>query len=86
MRFKGVTKQTWTRIIGLFLILINQISISFFQFQLLPFGDEQIYEGISVVLTVMASIWTAWKNNSFTLAAQNADVLMYSSKSRKARM
>ncbi|BBU40682.1 phage holin [Aeribacillus composti] len=73
MNWKGVTKSTWIRIITLFLVLINQVSISFFHFQLLPFTDEEIYEGVSVVLTVIVSMWTAWKNNSLTKKAQQAD-------------
>ncbi len=70
---KNITKATWTRIIVLFLVLINQISISFFEFEILPFGESQIYEGVSVVLTVIAAIWTAWKNNSITDEAKRAD-------------
>ena len=76
MNLKGVTKDTWVRIIALFLVLINQISISFFSFELIPFGDDQIYEGVSVVVTVVVVIWSAWKNNSFTKKAQEADKVL----------
>lgn len=75
--FKGVSKGTWVRIISLFLVLINQISVSLFKFQLLPFEDEQIYEGVSTVLTFIVALWTAWENNSFTEKAQEADKLLY---------
>lgn len=80
MNLKGVTKATWARIVTLLLALINQISISLFNFQLLPYTDEQIYEGVSTLLTVSVTIWTAWKNNSFTYEAQQADKVMKSLK------
>ncbi|GIN71116.1 hypothetical protein J14TS2_15910 [Bacillus sp. J14TS2] len=70
---KNITKATWTRIIVLFLVLINQVSISFFEFEILPFDESNIYEGVSVVLTVGVTIWTAWKNNSITDEAKQAD-------------
>lgn len=73
VNFKGVDKLTWTRIIALFILLINQISISFFDFKVIPFEDDQIYEGVSLLLTVLITIWTTWKNNSFTTEAQITD-------------
>ncbi|WP_130807638.1 SPP1 phage holin family protein [Senegalia massiliensis] len=74
--FKGVNKATWVRIVGLFLVLINQVSISFFKFELISFGDEQIYEGVSTILTVVMAIVAGWKNNSFTEEAQKADAVL----------
>ncbi|ALV21076.1 phage holin [Carnobacterium antarcticum] len=71
--FKGVPTKTWVRIIGLFFILINQVSVSIFEFQLLPFGDAEIYEGVSTILTLVISIFAGWKNNSLTAEAQYAD-------------
>ena len=73
LNLKGVDKGTWVRIIGLFLILINQISISVFKFELIGFGDAEIYEGVSTILTVVISIYAGWMNNSITKEAQLAD-------------
>lgn len=73
MNIKGVDKSVWVRVIALFLVLANQISVSFFEFKLLPFADEEIYEGVSIVVTALVTIWTSWKNNSFTEEAQIAD-------------
>lgn len=70
---KGVDKSVWIRITVLFLTLVNQISISFFNFELLPFGEEEIYEGVSIVLTTVATIWASWMNNSFTWEGQLSD-------------
>ncbi len=74
---KNITKATWTRIIVLFLVLANQISVSFLDFEILPFDESKIYEGVSVVLTVGVAIWTAWKNNSITDEAKQADEYLY---------
>jgi SPP1 family holin len=76
MNLKGVSKDTWVRIIVLALILVNQVSVTVFGNQLLPFSDEQLYEGISTGLTIAVAIWTTWKNNSFTTEAQRADQLI----------
>lgn len=73
MNFKGVDRATWVRIIVLFLMLSNLVSVSLFNFQLIPFSDEEVYETVSTVLTVLVTFWTAWSNNSFTKEAQRAD-------------
>lgn len=76
INLQGVDKATWVRILGLFLILINQISISIFEFKLIPFEDVEIYEGISTALTVLIAVWAGWKNNSVTEKAQEADKIL----------
>lgn len=73
INIKGVDGGTWVRIGGMILILANQIAVSLFNFQLLPFEDEEIYEGLTVVLTAAWSIYTLWKNNSVTKEAQLGD-------------
>ena len=83
MNFKNVDKSVWVRVIALFLVLANQISVSFFEFKLLPFADEEIYEGVSIVVTTLVAFWTSWKNNSFTDEAQEADVYLKEYKANK---
>lgn len=73
MNLKGVSTQTWVRIIAMIVILVNLVSVTFFNYQLVPFSDEQIYEGVAVMLTVVVVPWASWKNNSFTRNAQTAD-------------
>lgn len=73
MNLKNVTKDTWVRIIVLFLVLVNLISTSMFGVVLLPFAEESLYQGVSVLLTIIVTFWTTWKNNSFTKEAQAAD-------------
>lgn len=78
LNLKNVSKATWVRIVALFLVLANQIAVSVFELQLIPFSDQQIYEGVSTLATFIVSLVTAWKNNSFTREAQEADeVLKY---------
>ena len=81
--FKSVTPSTWVRIITLTLVLINQLAVTFTNVQLIPFEDEQIYESLSMVATFIVSIITAWKNNSFTVEAQTADVVLKSGRGVK---
>lgn len=70
LNLKGVPTATWVRIIGLLVILVNQVSVSIFSFQLVPFGDEEIYEGVSTILTIVMSIVATWKDTPITVAAQ----------------
>lgn len=67
-----ISNGTIARTIFLVLALINQI-LTICGWNPLPFGEEEIYEGISAVLTVGASLLAWWKNNSFTPAAIAAD-------------
>lgn len=72
--FAGVTKDTWVRVVILVLTLVNTVLI---RFGIVEFADvdfNMYYEQISTIITVLASLWCAWKNNSFTYEAQVADV------------
>ncbi len=81
--FKNVSKGTWVRIISLILLAINQIATSVFNYQLLPFSDEEVYEGVSTILTIILMVVNTWKNNSFTEQAQEADALLKQRKGLK---
>lgn len=39
----------------------------------LPFSEAQVYEGATVGIALVATLWAWWKNNSFTSAAIEAD-------------
>lgn len=82
INLRGVAPATWTRLIVLLVALTNQISISFFDTPLIPIGDEELYESISTIVTAVAAIYAAWKNNSLTEPAQNADEVMKIEKKR----
>lgn len=67
-----VSKETLVRTIVLIIALINSI-LTMCNVNPLPFSDEQVYEGVSAVISVVATIWAWWKNNSFTKEAVIAD-------------
>lgn len=75
INLKGISKPTLVRIVGLFVILSNQVSVSIFDFQLIPFGDEEIYESVSIILTIVMSIITTWKDTPVTVAGQKGHEL-----------
>lgn len=77
-----VSGQTIARTAVLAAALINQILIMF-GINPLPFGDNDVYETVSVCCTAAASIWAWWKNNSFTKEAVIADEYLRNERRRK---
>ena len=72
MRFN---KNMIVRVSVLIVLLINQLLIGF-RFDALPFSDEQIYEGLSTVATVIMSIVTTYYDTDVTKQArQNKEIL-----------
>lgn len=68
----NVKKDTIIRTVVLIVALINQALVMTGK-QLLPFTDEQIYNGLSMIFTAGTSLLAWWKNNSFTDEALAAD-------------
>lgn len=71
----NVSKETIIRTVVLILALINQV-LTMTGHSVLPISDEQVSTIITLVLTVGASLWAWWKNNSFTQAAILSDNYM----------
>ncbi len=67
-----IKNATIIRTIVLAVTLLNSI-LTACGINPLPFSEEQVYEGLSAVATVIASIWAWWENNSFTKNAIAAD-------------
>lgn len=67
-----VSKETIIRTIVLALALINQIVVSCGKSPL-PFENDTVTELVSNLLTICASLWAWWKNNSFTKSAIKSD-------------
>ncbi len=67
-----VSKETIIRTIILAIALLNQVLTAAGK-NPLPFSDEEIYEGLTLALTVGSTVWAWWKNNSFTKNAIAAD-------------
>ena len=69
---KNVSKETLIRTGVLLVALVNSV-LTMLNKNPLPFSDNEIYQGISAIFTVIATIWSWWKNNSFTSVAIKAD-------------
>lgn len=69
---KKIETGTIIRTVVLLFALINQV-LTISGYNPLPFSDEEAGQAVSMILTVGASLWTWWKNNSFTQAAISAD-------------
>lgn len=70
-----VNRDTIIRTVILFMALINQILTSTGH-TMIPVSDDQIAEAITLAVTIGASVWAWWKNNSFTREAIKADAVM----------
>lgn len=70
-----IKTDTIVRTIVLVIALVNQILTSTGRSPI-PISDEEVTELISLILTIGASAWAWWKNNSFTQAALRADETM----------
>lgn len=78
----SVKKDTIIRTIVLALALTNQILTSTGH-SVIPISDEQVAELISLLITIGASLWAWWKNNSFTKNAIEADNVLKTLKAKK---
>ena len=79
---KNVKTETIVRTVILIVALINQ-GLTVAGKSLLPITDEQITEVITLVITIGASLWAWWKNNSFTQNAIEADKVLDQLKSEE---
>ncbi|MFS8630094.1 MAG: SPP1 phage holin family protein [Bacillales bacterium] len=72
----------WVRLIILIVVFINTAGMML-GYQLLPFENEEIATGISIVALALSEIWNHWKNNSYTQSAKEADAYL---KARKEKL
>ncbi len=75
INLKGVSMQTWVRTLVLVLALFNQALVMF------GITDNEVEletwtRYATYIFTVVTSVWSWWKNNSFTQKAQEADQLL----------
>ena len=66
--------DTIVRTIVLIMALINQV-LAIKGKEVLPVTEDEVYQLVSLVITITASLWAWWKNNSFTQAAIMGDQL-----------
>ena len=70
-----ISTNTIIRTIILIIALANQILTAFGK-NPLPIAEEEIYEIVSTIATIIVSMWAWWKNNSFSQSAIRADEFM----------
>lgn len=72
---KNIETGTIVRTVVLVIALIN-MALTAFGKNPLPFSDDEVYSGVSALITVIASLVAWWKNNSFTTQAIEADDIL----------
>ncbi|MDO4540267.1 MAG: phage holin [Syntrophomonadaceae bacterium] len=75
MKNTDIKPGTVARLMILILLLVNQALIML-GMPPVEFVEEELYNTLSTFLTVIWSMWAAWKNNSVTSAAIQADEYM----------
>ena len=75
MSKNNITAGTIARTIVLLLALANQV-LAMCGKQILNIADDDIYQTVSLLFTIGASVWAWWKNNSFTPNAVKADEVL----------
>lgn len=75
MKDTKVKTDTIIRTIVLIIALVNQV-LAIMGKQAFPVTEDQVYQVVSLIVTIGASIWAWWKNNSFSAEAIAGDNLM----------
>ena len=79
---KNISVGTIARTIVLALALINQTLVIAGK-PIINIAEQDIYNVVSLIATIAASVWAWWKNNSFTKEAIEADEYMADMKAGK---
>ena len=82
MEHLNISPATIARTAVLLLALTNQV-LSAAGKPVLPIESDQLEQLVTSGLTVAASLWAWWKNNSFTQEALEADSLLSKLKNQK---
>lgn len=67
-----IKTDTIVRTIVLLIALANQ-ALAIAGKEEFPVTEDQVYQVVTLIVTIGASVWAWWKNNSFTKAAIEAD-------------
>lgn len=72
INLKNVEFSTWVRLL---MMVISLVSYLLKEFGLVPpdITENQVYNVVIVIFTLVSFLQAYWKNNSFTEAAQEAD-------------
>lgn len=67
-----IKKETIIRTVVLLLAILNNI-LSLLGKSPFPYSSEEVEQAVTIIVTVVATLWAWWKNNSFTLPARLGD-------------
>ena len=67
-----VKAETIIRTIVLILALANQV-LAIYGREAIPITEDEVYQAVTLIVTIGSSIWAWWKNNSYTREAIEAD-------------
>ena len=70
-----IKPETIIRTIVLVLALINQ-ALAIYGKEAIPITEDEVYQAVTLIVTICSAVWAWWKNNSFTQPAIKADVYM----------
>lgn len=65
-----IQRMTIIRTLLLFIAWFNQF-LSMKGYSPLPFTDQELEAGVSMLVTFVVSVWTWWKNNDITQKARS---------------
>lgn len=77
-------KSKWARLVILILASVNVIGWVL-GYQLIPFTDEEIAKGISIVALVFSEVINHYKNNNYSKEAKKTQVHLDNLKKRKKK-
>ena len=69
---KNVKIGTIVRLIVMILSMVNML-LTVNGKNPLPWSEDEMYIGLSQAAAILATVWSWWKNNSFTKEAIKAD-------------
>ncbi|MBP1971566.1 SPP1 family holin [Virgibacillus natechei] len=72
----------WVRLAVFIIVAINSAAM-IFNVQLLPFDNDQIVAGASVVAMVLSEVWNHYQNNNYTSEAKRAQKYLDAEKETK---
>ena len=67
-----IKTDTIIRTIVLILALVNQV-LAIYGKKVIPVTEDEVYQLVTLIVTIASTLWAWWKNNSFTQAALMAD-------------
>lgn len=70
-----VKTETIIRTIVLILALANQV-LAIYGKQKIPITEDEVYQLVTLIITIGSALWAWWRNNSFTQPAIKADEYM----------